>query len=106
MCEARWDIGFIVPNRARRRNLSFGSLIIRHTTCQWAEDQLSMIAVQLNADLVSIAKEPINKSDTIGGLRSKELPELLPFQFVGRDFIIKVIAASLSLFRCHWSGEI
>ena len=49
-----------------------------------------MIAVQLNAELVSIAKEPLNKSQSIAALRRKELPVLLPFSFVGRDFIIKI----------------
>ena len=51
-----------------------------------------MIAMALNAELVSIAKQPLDKSQTIIALRLKELPELLPFQFVGRDLIIKVIS--------------
>jgi len=80
-----------VPNRARRRDLSFGSLDYPpHHISRWAEDQLAMIAVQLNAELVSIAKEPLNKSQTIGALRVKELPELLPLEFAGRDLVIKV----------------
>lgn len=80
-----------VPNRARRRNLSFGSLDYPpHHMSRWTERQLSMIAAQLNAELITIAEEPIKKSQAIGALRSKELPALLPFAFVGRDFIIKV----------------
>jgi 2-polyprenyl-3-methyl-5-hydroxy-6-metoxy-1,4-benzoquinol methylase len=82
-----------VPNRARRRDLSFGSLDYPpHHISRWAKDQLSMIAMQLNAELVSIAKEPLDKSQTIGALRLKELPELLPFEFASRDFIIKVLS--------------
>ncbi|MEO7863442.1 MAG: class I SAM-dependent methyltransferase [Nitrospirales bacterium] len=80
-----------VPNRARRKDSSFGSLDYPpHHMSRWTEDQLSMIAVQLNAELVSVAKEPLNTSQTIAALRMKELPVLLPFAFIGRDFISKV----------------
>lgn len=82
-----------VPNRARRSDLSFGSLDYPpHHISRWAEDQLSMIAVELNAELVSIAKQPLDKSQTIGALRLKELPELMPFEFVSRAFVIKVVS--------------
>lgn len=82
-----------VPNRARRKDLSFGSLDYPpHHMSRWAEEQLSLIAVQLNAELVSIAKEPLNKSQTIAALRRKELLALLPCAFVGRDFITKVVS--------------
>ncbi|HBP88421.1 MAG TPA: class I SAM-dependent methyltransferase [Nitrospirales bacterium] len=82
-----------VPNRARRRDLSYGSLDYPpHHMSRWAEEQLSMIAVGLNAELVSITKQPLDKSQTISALRLQELPELLPFQFVGRDLIIKIIS--------------
>jgi hypothetical protein len=82
-----------VPNRARSKDLSFGSLDYPpHHISRWAEDQLSMIAEKLNAELVSIAKEPLNQSQTIGALRVKELPELLPLKFDGRDFVMKVIS--------------
>jgi len=82
-----------VPNRARSKDLSFGSLDYPpHHISRWAEDQLSMIAEKLNAELVSIAKEPLNQSQTIGALRVKELPELLPLKFAGRDFVMKVIS--------------
>jgi 2-polyprenyl-3-methyl-5-hydroxy-6-metoxy-1,4-benzoquinol methylase len=80
-----------VPNRARRKDLSFGSLDYPpHHISRWAEDQLSMIALALNAELVSIAKQPLDKSQTVVALRLKEIPELLPLAFIGRDFIIKV----------------
>lgn len=82
-----------VPNRARRRDLSFGSLDYPpHHISRWTEEQLSMIAAKLNAELVAIAKEPLDKSQTIGALRIKELPELLPYEFIGRNFIIKVLS--------------
>lgn len=82
-----------VPNRARRKDLRFGSLDYPpHHISRWAEGQLSMIAAQLNGELVSIAKQPLNKSQTIGALRIEELPKLLPFEFPGRDCVIKVIS--------------
>lgn len=82
-----------VPNRARRKDSSFGSLDYPpHHFSRWSENQLSMIAAQLHADLVSIAREPLNKSQTIGALRIKELPAVLPFDFPGRKFIIKVLS--------------
>lgn len=82
-----------VPNRARRRDLSYGSLDYPpHHMSRWDEDQLSMIAMALNSELVSIAKQPLDKSQTVVALRLKELPEFLPVQFVGRDFIIKVMS--------------
>jgi len=82
-----------VPNRARRRAPGFESLDYPpHHLSRWAENHLSMIAEILDAELLSIAKEPLNKSQTIGALRIKELPELLPARFAGREFILKVMS--------------
>ncbi|MCX7166528.1 MAG: class I SAM-dependent methyltransferase [Rhodocyclales bacterium] len=82
-----------VPNRDRRKDLSFGSLDYPpHHLSRWREDQLGMVADQLDARIVSIAKEPLNKSQTIGALRTKELQHFLPVNFLGRAFIIKVVS--------------
>lgn len=82
-----------VPNRARRKDLSFGSLDYPpHHLSRWAEQQLGMVADQLGARTVSIAKEPLNKSQTIGALRTKELQHLLPVNFLGRTMFIKVFS--------------
>lgn len=96
-----------VPNRARRRDLSFGSLDYPpHHISRWSEDQLSIIAAKLNAELLAIAKEPLNKSQTIGALRIKELPELLPYSFIGRDFIIRALSRVVLTFPVSlvWSN--
>jgi len=88
-----------VPNRARRKDLGFESLDYPpHHLSRWAEDQLSMVAEMLGAELLSIAKEPLNKSQTIGALRIKELPELVPLKFPGREFIFKIISRVLLTF--------
>jgi 2-polyprenyl-3-methyl-5-hydroxy-6-metoxy-1,4-benzoquinol methylase len=82
-----------VPNQARRTDSSFGSLDYPpHHISRWAEDQLTTIAATLNAQLVSIAKQPLSRSETIGALRIKELPEFLPGNFVGHDFVMKVLS--------------
>lgn len=82
-----------VPNRARRKDLSYGSLDYPpHHLSRWSEDQLLIIARTLNAELISVAKEPLTRSQTVVALRLKELPKLLPAQFIGRDLIIKVVS--------------
>jgi hypothetical protein len=82
-----------VPNRDRRKDLGFGSFDYPpHHISRWSHGQLSIVAEKLNAKLVLVAKQPLNKSQTIGALRIKELPPLIPYDFVGRDFTIKAIS--------------
>lgn len=82
-----------VPNRARRRDLSFGSLDYPpHHMSRWAEGQLARISMALGGELVSLAKQPLDQSQTISALRIKELPKLLPFKFPCRDLVIKVVS--------------
>lgn len=82
-----------VPYLERRKDLSFGSFDYPpHHISRWAENQLAIIAEKLSAKLVSIAKQPLDEQQTIGALRIKELPQLLPFDFAGRDFVIKLIS--------------
>lgn len=88
-----------VPNRERRKDLGFGSLDYPpHHLSRWKEDQLAMVADQLDARIVSIAKQPLNKSQTIGALRLKELQHLLPVNLFGRAFVIKVVSRLLLTF--------
>jgi len=82
-----------VPNRARRKDPGFDPLDYPpHHLSRWTEDQLSLIAAKLDAELVTLAKEPLTKAQTIDALRFKELRELLPSKFPGRDLLIKVIS--------------
>jgi hypothetical protein len=71
--------------------LSFGSLDYPpHHISRWAEEQLESVAHFLDATLLSISKQPLDKSQTIGALRLKELPGLLPHDFPGRTLLINV----------------
>ena len=45
-----------------------------------------------------MVKEPLDRSQTIGALRNKELPELLPLKFAGRDFIFQILSRLLLTF--------
>lgn len=92
-----------VPNRARVKDSSFGSLDYPpHHISRWAENQLAMVAKLLDAELVSIVKEPPSRSQAMGALRSKHLPELLPFGFAGRDYIFRVVSHLALTFPLSW----
>jgi SAM-dependent methyltransferase len=82
-----------VPNRERRKDLSFGSLDYPpHHISRWHENQLALVAQELDGTILTVAKEPLNKSQTIGALRIKELPELIPFPFYGRNTLFKILS--------------
>lgn len=84
---------FSVPNRNRRKGTEFGSLDYPpHHASRWGQDQIAVVAEQLNAKLFLVAKQPLDKSQTIGALRLKELPALFPYHFTGRDFLFKVLS--------------
>ena len=82
-----------VPNRERRKDLSFGSLDYPpHHISRWHENQLALLAQELNSTILTVAKEPLSRSQTIEALRIKELPELIPFPFYGRNTVFKILS--------------
>jgi 2-polyprenyl-3-methyl-5-hydroxy-6-metoxy-1,4-benzoquinol methylase len=88
-----------VPNRARRKDVGFESLDYPpHHLSRWSENQLSVVAQILGGELLSISREPLNNSQTIRALRNKELPELLPRNFAGREVIFKLLSRLLLIF--------
>ncbi|MGH9905464.1 MAG: class I SAM-dependent methyltransferase, partial [Pyrinomonadaceae bacterium] len=82
-----------VPNREGRKDLNFGSLDFPpHHISRWHENQLALIAQALNGKILAVAKERLNRSQTIGALRIKELTELIPFYFYGRNTLFKILS--------------
>lgn len=82
-----------VPNRNCRKGDDFGSLDYPpHHLSRWAEEQLMSVARRLNGRVLSIARQPLDRPQTIEALRRKELPAIVPFHFPGRGFLLKVLS--------------
>lgn len=88
-----------VPNRERRKEPGFGSLDHPpHHLSRWSERQCHLVAEKLAAEMVCVVKEPLARAQTIAALRHEEMQRVLPFDFPGRVFAIKVLSRLLLTF--------
>lgn len=78
-----------VPNRGRRRVPGSEPLDCPpHHLSRWSEQQLEWIARSLQAEVISVIRQPTTRAESIGHLRLKEMKQWFP-GVPGRERLIK-----------------